>query len=50
MVASDRTLRELCIARPRTRDELMAVYGIGEAKAERYGEGLLAVVAAHLRA
>jgi ATP-dependent DNA helicase RecQ len=48
MVASDRTLRELCIARPRTRDELMAVYGIGEAKAERYGEGLLAVVATHL--
>ena len=47
MVASDRTLRELCVARPRTRDELMSVYGIGEQKAERYGEGLLAVVAAH---
>jgi ATP-dependent DNA helicase RecQ len=48
MVASDRTLRELCLARPRTRDALLSVYGIGEAKAERYGEGLLAVVAAHV--
>ena len=48
MVASDRSLRELCLARPRTRDALLGVYGIGEAKAERYGEGLLAVVAAHI--
>jgi ATP-dependent DNA helicase RecQ len=46
MVASDRTLRELCIARPRTRAELLNVYGIGESKADRYGEGLLAVIAA----
>jgi superfamily II DNA helicase RecQ len=44
-VASDRTLRELCIVRPKTRGELLAVHGIGAAKADRYGEGLLRVVA-----
>jgi len=45
VVASDRTLRELCILRPKTRGELLAVHGIGAAKADRYGDGLLRVVA-----
>jgi ATP-dependent DNA helicase RecQ len=45
VVASDRTLREIAAARPRTVDELMRVYGIGEAKALRYGKGFLDVVA-----
>jgi len=45
VVASDRTLRELCILRPKSRGELLAVHGIGSAKAERYGDGLLRVVA-----
>jgi len=45
VVASDRTLRELCILRPKTRGDLLAVHGIGAAKADRYGEGLLKVVA-----
>lgn len=44
VVASDRTLRELALLRPRTLDELLQVHGIGKAKAERYGEGLLDVV------
>jgi ATP-dependent DNA helicase RecQ len=48
VVASDRTLRELCILRPKSRGELLAVHGIGAAKAERYGEGLLQVVAANV--
>ena len=30
---------------PRTRSELLAVHGIGAAKADRYGDGLLQVVA-----
>ena len=45
VVASDRTLREIAAAQPRTLDELMRVYGIGEAKAARYGRGFLDVVA-----
>jgi ATP-dependent DNA helicase RecQ len=45
VVASDRTLREIATARPRTVAELMHVYGIGEAKAARYGRGFLEVVA-----
>jgi len=45
VVASDRTLREVAVLRPRTLDALMAVHGIGATKAERYGRGFLDVVA-----
>jgi ATP-dependent DNA helicase RecQ len=45
VVASDRTLRDLCLQRPRTREQLLSVYGIGAAKVERYGDGLLQVLA-----
>ena len=37
----DRTLRELCTMRPQSRDELSAVWGIGEERAEKYGSALL---------
>jgi ATP-dependent DNA helicase RecQ len=45
VVASDRTLRDLSRLRPRTLEELQRAYGIGAAKAARYGERLLAVLA-----
>ncbi len=45
VVASDRTLREISAARPRTIDDLLLIHGIGPAKAKRYGKGLLGVVA-----
>jgi ATP-dependent DNA helicase RecQ len=45
VVASDRTLREITAVRPRTMEELMAVYGIGATKAARYGRGFLEVIA-----
>ena len=45
VVASDRTLREMAALRPRTIGELMAVHGIGAAKADRYGRGVLETVA-----
>jgi ATP-dependent DNA helicase RecQ len=45
VVASDRTLREIAMLRPRNRDELLLAHGIGPAKAERYGPGLLDAVA-----
>jgi len=46
VVASDRTLREIAAQRPRTKDELLVIHGIGPARAKRYGKGLLEVVAA----
>ncbi len=45
IVASDRTLRDIARLRPRTLDELQLAHGIGRQKAERYGRGLLQVVA-----
>ncbi|HGG57241.1 MAG TPA: ATP-dependent DNA helicase RecQ, partial [Nannocystis exedens] len=45
VVASDRSLRDVARLRPRTLDELKMAHGIGPAKADRYGRGLLEVVA-----
>jgi ATP-dependent DNA helicase RecQ len=44
VIASDRSLRELCLLKPRNLAELLDVYGFGETRAERYGPGLLDVV------
>ncbi len=44
VVASDRTLRELAELKPRTLAALEGIYGIGPAKAARYGKDLLAVL------
>ncbi len=44
VVASDRTLRELATQRPGTVAELEGIYGIGPAKADKYGDELLAVI------
>jgi len=45
VVAGDRTLREIAATKPTTLDELCSLYGIGPTKAEKYGQGLLEVVA-----
>jgi ATP-dependent DNA helicase RecQ len=50
VIASDRSLRELAEVRPRTLDALRLAHGIGPHKVERYGAGLLAVVAGVLAA
>jgi ATP-dependent DNA helicase RecQ len=47
MVASDRTLRDIALLRPRTMNDLLLAHGIGPHKAERYGAGFLEVVAQH---
>lgn len=41
VVFSDRTLRELAAAQPRSMAELRGISGIGEAKAGRYGQAFL---------
>jgi ATP-dependent DNA helicase RecQ len=45
VIASDKTLREVASLRPRNLEELLLVHGIGQAKAAKYGAGLLDVVA-----
>jgi len=46
VVASDRTLRDLARMRPTDLEGLQLAHGIGPSKAERYGTGLLEVIAA----
>ena len=45
VVASDRSLRDLALLRPRSREQLLLAHGIGPAKADKYGPELLAVIA-----
>lgn len=47
MVASDKTLRDMCVRLPRTREELLDVNGMGEKKVKQYGEAFLEVLLAH---
>ncbi len=44
VILHDKTLRELAMRRPANTDELLTVPGIGQAKAERYGETLLGLM------
>jgi len=46
VVFNDRTLEALASRRPQSRGELLAVDGIGPAKLDRYGDELLALLAA----
>ena len=43
-IATDRSLRELCLLKPRNEDELLMVHGIGSSKVEEFGAGLLEVI------
>ncbi len=45
VILHDRTLTELAIQRPQSSNALLQIPGIGLAKAERYGEALLALLA-----
>jgi DNA helicase-2/ATP-dependent DNA helicase PcrA len=46
LVFHNTTLEEIAARKPRSLDELAAVPGVGPAKLERYGEGVLAALAA----
>ena len=45
VVFSDKTLVELSLLKPTTRDEMLTVSGIGEVKLDRYAEPFLEVIA-----
>ena len=47
VVFSDKTLAGIAGARPASAAALRGVSGVGEAKLERYGEEVLAIVRAH---
>ena len=49
VIASDRSLREIALLRPGSVDELLQVYGVGAAKAQKYGRVWLELVAADTR-
>lgn len=44
VIMSDATLRDICMKKPMTRAELLEVSGIGAAKADRYGDGIISIV------
>ena len=44
IVCSDKTLRSICSLRPSTREGLLDVHGIGEAKLQEYGDVFLGAV------
>jgi ATP-dependent DNA helicase RecQ len=46
VVFHDATLREVATRRPATLDDLAGIGGVGAAKLEKYGAGVLAAVAA----
>jgi ATP-dependent DNA helicase RecQ len=50
VVFPDTTLIALATGRPKNRDQLLGVQGIGQAKLERYGDAFLKVIRAHLDA
>jgi ATP-dependent DNA helicase RecQ len=45
----DRTLREMALYYPRTRDSLSAIYGIGTRKLEKYADAFLDIIREHCR-
>lgn len=47
IVAHDVTLRDMADKKPRTRDEMKEIHGIGDAKIDRYGSAFLAVINAY---
>lgn len=46
IVFSDKTLTHMCILRPKTKEEMLSVSGVGEFKYEKYGERFLQCIAA----
>ncbi len=47
VIFNDATLRSISTARPRNRDELLRVPGVGPVKAQRFGDDVLSIVARH---
>lgn len=44
LIFSDKTLKDMCMVRPRSKVDFMTVPGVGIVKCNRYGEAFLAVI------
>lgn len=44
IVFSDKTLTHMCLLKPKTKEEMLKVLGVGEFKFEKYGERFLACI------
>ena len=44
IVFSDKTLVQMCMLKPHTREDMLQVSGVGEMKYQKYGERFLAVL------
>lgn len=50
VIFTDASLAEMCTYMPKSKEELLCVKGVGDAKADRYGEKFLEVIRDHLEA
>jgi ATP-dependent DNA helicase RecQ len=48
VVFADKTLLDMVLLKPQTRDQMAMVHGVGAAKLEQYGDAFLAAVTQHL--
>jgi len=48
LIFTDAALREICAKKPLSREDLLGVKGVGEARADRYGAAVLALVSQFL--
>ena len=44
----DKTLLDMVLLKPQTRDQMAMVHGVGAAKLDQYGDAFLAAVMKHL--
>ena len=44
IVFSDKTLIQMCVLKPETKEAMLEVSGVGEAKYQKYGEKFLKAV------
>lgn len=44
VIFGDKTLLDIATKRPKTKDELLEIYGIGEAKVENFGNSILRII------
>lgn len=49
IVFTDKTLREMCIRRPTTRNEMLQVSGVGYSKLDTYGEEFLKIISEYTK-
>ena len=47
VIFTDASLQDMCRYQPQTREELLDMKGVGEAKANKYGERFLEVIREH---